>query len=108
MRPNGEIVHVGAKDPRTDRPKSKDLVAILQSVFLQMARDRQCKAVAIVYDVVVTLPQSNLKSDAIQVCVDHSGEYSAEVFFPYQIGNHKLTFGEAFAQQGKNLFFKVG
>ena len=105
MKPGGEIVHVGAKDPTTDRPKSKDLIAILQNSFLELVRDKQCKAVAMVYDIVVPLPKSNRKSDAIQVCVDHAGNYSAEVFFPYQIANHEVIFGEVFAQEGKHLFF---
>jgi hypothetical protein len=105
MKPGGEIVHVGAKDPTTDRPKSKDLIAILQNSFQELVRDKQCKAVAMVYDIVVPLPKSNRKSDAIQVCVDHAGNYSAEVFFPYQIANHEVIFGEVFAQEGKHLFF---
>lgn len=106
MKSSGEIVHVGAKDPATDRPKSKDLIAILQSSFQELVRSGQCKAVALVYDVSVTLPQSNCRSDAIQVCVDHVGNYSAEVFFPYKKTNHEVIFGEVFAQQGKYLFFK--
>ena len=108
MKPGGEIVHVGAKDPATDRPKSKDLIAILQNSFQELVRNGQCKAVAMVYDVRVTLPQSNRKSDAIQVCVDHAGNYSAEVFFPYQIANHEVILGEVFAQEGKRQFFGSG
>jgi hypothetical protein len=105
MKPGGEIVHVGAKDPTTDRPKSKDLIAILQNSFQELVRDKQCKAVAMVYDVVVPLPKSNRKSVAIQDCVDHAGNFSAEVFFPYQIANHEVIFGEVFAQEGKHPFF---
>jgi hypothetical protein len=106
MKPNGEIVHVGAKDPATDRPKSKDLIDILQSSFREMVRCQQCKAVAIVYDVIVPLPQSNRKSDAIKVCLDHSGHYSAEVFFPYHILNDEVVFGEIFAQEGQHEYFQ--
>ena len=106
MKPDGEIVHVGAKDPETDRPKSKDLIAILRNSFRELARDKQCKAVAIVFDVVVPVPKSNYKSDAIQVCVDHAGDYSAEVFFPYRIANNEVTLGETFAQEGKHEFFR--
>ena len=61
VKPDGEIVHVSAKDPTTDRPKSKDLITILQNSFQELVRNKQCKAIAIVYDVVVPLAQSNRK-----------------------------------------------
>ena len=63
MKPDGEIVHVGAKNPATDRPKSKDLIDILQNSFRERASRQQCKAVAIVYDVTVPLPLSNRRSE---------------------------------------------
>jgi hypothetical protein len=106
MKPDGEIVHVGAKDPATERPKSKALIAIMQNSFQELVRNKQCKAVALVFDVFVLLPKSNRKSDAIQVCVDHVENYSAEVFFPYKMANHEVIFGEVFAQRGEHLFFK--
>jgi hypothetical protein len=54
-----------------------------------------------VFDVTVTLPDSRRKSDAIQVSLEHSEGYSAEVFFPYQLVENKLVYGETFAQRGK-------
>lgn len=106
MKPSGEIVDVGADDPDTDRPKSKDLIYVLRSSFQEMARAKQCKAVAIVFDVAVDLPGSHQKSDAIQVCVEHVNGYSAEAFFPYAIVNKEIIYGEAFAQQGKFVIFE--
>jgi hypothetical protein len=105
IKPDGEIVDVAAKDPDTERPKSKDLIYILRSSFREMASTNQCKAVAIVFDVAVTLPESNQKSDAIQVCVEHVEGYSAEVFFPYQIVSKEIVYGKTFAQQGKSDIF---
>ncbi len=70
-----------------------------------MAGTNQCKAVAIVFDVAVNLPESNRKSDAIQVCVDHAEGYSAEIFFPYQIVNGEIVYDEIFAQEGKHDIF---
>jgi len=66
MKPDGTIVDVGADDPDTDRPKSKDLLYVLRSSFREMASAYQCKAVAVVFDVAVNLPNSNRKSDAIR------------------------------------------
>ncbi len=106
MRQDGTIVDVGADDPDTDRPKSRDLIYILRSSFREMVSTNQCKAVAIVLDVAVNLPKSNRKSDAIQVCLDHSDGYSAEVFFPYQIVNNEIVYEETFAQEGKHEVFE--
>jgi hypothetical protein len=55
MKFDGEIVHLGAKDPKTDRPKSRDLIAILKNSFRDLAKNNQCKATALVYNVVVPL-----------------------------------------------------
>lgn len=105
MRPDGEIVEVGAEDPDSERPKSKDLIFVLRSSFRELAKAGNCIAIAIVFDVAVTLPQSNQKSDAIQVCLEHEDGYSAEVFFPYQIVNGEVVYGETFAQQGGHDIF---
>jgi hypothetical protein len=105
MKPNGEIVEVGASDPDTDHPKSKDLIYVLRSSLQDLAERNECKAAAMVFDVTVTLPNSERKSDAIQVSLAHSEGYSAEVFFPYQLVENKLVYGEIFAQQGKNDVF---
>ena len=105
MKPSGEIVHVGAEHPNTDRPKSKALIEILQNSFREMARRQQCKAVAIVYDVIVTLPKSEEKSDAIQVCLDHINDYSAVVFLPYKIADGELVMDTTFAQEGQHDIF---
>ena len=105
MKPDGAIVDVGADDPDTERPKSKDLIYVLRSSLREMAAANQCKAVAIVFDVTVNLPKSNRKSDAIQISVDHADGYSAEVFFPYHIVNNEIVYDEVFAQEGKHDIF---
>jgi hypothetical protein len=106
MKLDGAIVHVGAADSDTDRPRSKDLIYVLRSSFQEMARTSQCKAAAIVFDVAVTLPKSNRKSDAIQVSVEHADGYSVDVFFPYQIVDKKIVYDQSFAQQGKHEIFE--
>ena len=105
MKPDGTIVEVGATDSDTDRPKSRDLVYVLRSSFRDMAITNQCKAVAIVLVVSVTLPKSKDKSDAIQVSVEHAEGYSVELFFPYQIVNGEVIYGGTLAQSGKREIF---
>jgi hypothetical protein len=105
MKPDGTIVDVGAADPDTDHPKSKDLLYVLRSSFQEMARSNRFKAVAIVFDVTVTLPNSDRKSDAIQVCIEHSDHYSVDVFFPYRLIDDELIYEDTFAQQGNFEIF---
>ena len=104
IKPDGTIVHVGAADSDTDRLKSKDLIYVLRSSFQEVARTSQCKAVAIVFDVAVTLPESNRKSDAIQVSLEHADGYSVDVFFPYQIIEKQIVYDQTFAQQANVRF----
>ena len=105
LRPDGEIVDVGAEYPDTHYPKSRDLIHVLRSSFQEMVRTKRCKAVAIVFDIVVSLPEAGGKSNAIQMCLDHIDGYSAEIFFPYQIINGEIVYGETFAQEGKHEIF---
>ncbi len=105
MKLDGTIADVGADDPDTDHPKSRDLIYVLRDSFREMASTNRCKAVAVVFDVAVNLPSSNRRSDAIQVCLDHVDGYSAEVFFPYHIVNNQLVYEEIFAQEGKHEIF---
>jgi hypothetical protein len=100
MKPDGTIVHVGAADPDTDHPKSQDLIYILRNSFREMATNKQCRAAVLIFDVAVRIPNSDHKSDAIQVCVDHVDGYSVEVFFPYEVVNGEILYGNVFAQQG--------
>ena len=105
MKDNGDIVHVGAKKPETDRPKSNDLIEMLKSSFRNLADSDQCKATAIVFDVVIPLPDQDRKSDAIQICLDHVANYSAEVFLPYELIDARVGYREMFAQEGKYELF---
>lgn len=105
MKPDGTVVDIGARDRNTDHPKSKDLVSILRASLRDLASGKRCKAAAIVLDAKVILPRSELRSDAVEVCVDHVDGYSAEVFFPYRIVDHDIVYGETFAQAGRSEIF---
>src|ERR1700731_690852 len=75
MKPDGEIVELGADDLDANRPKSNDLIYILRSSLQEMANTKQCKVAALVFDVKVDLPKDHRKSDAIQVSVEHADRY---------------------------------
>jgi hypothetical protein len=105
IKPDGNIVEMGADDPDTEKPKSKDLIYILRTSLQDLARNHKVRAAAIIFDVAVALPVSDRKGDAIQICVDHVGGYSAEVFFPYGLVDDEIVYGETFAQEGKHEIF---
>jgi hypothetical protein len=105
MESNGNIVHLGAADDDTDRPRSDDLIFVVRGALQELARGNKCIATALVFDVSVAVPGSNSKSDAIQACLDHREGNSAEVFFPYQVTGSEVVYGESFAQQGKCEIF---
>jgi hypothetical protein len=101
---NGEIVCVGVYDGR-EQPPSKDVILLMKQAFQQGAKSGEYKATALVYDVLVTFPPSGKKSDAIAVSLNHRDDYSVIVFFPYEIKEGRLQFGEAFAQEGEADIF---
>lgn len=105
MTPEGEIVDMGADDPDTEYPKSKDLIYVLRSSLEEVASAGQCRAGAIVLNVTVHLSESQRKSDAVQIFVDHVDGYSAEVFFPYEIVDNRVVYGQTFAQEGRHELF---
>jgi hypothetical protein len=104
MDADEKITLVGAQDPDTDHPKSKDLIYILRE-SLRQACTRGCRAAAIAFDVTLGQANSRRKGDAIQICIEHVDGYSVEVFFPYQIVDGQVVYGETFAQAGKHEIF---
>ncbi len=102
---NGQIARVGVYDGR-EQPPSNDVILLLKQAFLQGAKCGEYKATALVYDVRVTLPSSDKKSDAIAVSLNHRDDYSVIIFFPYEIKEGRLQFGEVFAQKGEADIFE--
>lgn len=100
LKANGEIVSVAGYDGR-EHPPSNDIIHLLKEGFVKGAKSREYKATALVYDVRVVLPSTGKKSDAIAVSLNHRDQYSVTVFFPYQLSNGQLIFGDVFAQKGE-------
>jgi hypothetical protein len=103
---DGQIRHVGVKDPTTDYPQSEEMIAALEKLFLEKASACECKATAIVCDVRVKVPGSDRKCDAIQVRLDHMEGYSKEMFFPYEVVKDEVRYGEPFAHEGRGMIFR--
>ncbi len=100
LKVNGEIASVAGYDGR-EQPLSNDIVRLLKDGFVKAAKSGEYKATALVYGVKVVLPSTGKKSDAIAVSLNHRDKYSVTVFFPYQLSNGQLSFGDVFAQKGE-------
>jgi len=108
LRPNGKIVHMGAKIEGTNHPDSKSLIELLTRNLKESAQTGAAKATAIVFDVRIVPPGKDETADAIQVSLDHADGYSAEVFFPYSVENKgELVLGRIFAQKGDGTMFAL-
>jgi hypothetical protein len=105
MNSNGEIAQTAGYDGR-ERPPSADIINLLNDGFRSGARSGQYKATALVYDVRVVLPSTGQTSDAVAVALDHRDNYSVVVYFPYQIKDGKVAFGDLFAVKGEASVFK--
>jgi len=100
LKGNGEIASVAGYDGR-ERPPSNDVIRLLKQGFVHGAKTGEYQATALVYEVKVKLPTSGEMSDAIAISLNHRENYSVIVFFPYQLKNGQLVFGEVFAQTGE-------
>jgi len=105
LKSTGEIASIASYDGR-EQPPSSDVIALLKYGFVDGAKSGKYKATALVYDVRVVLPSSGEKSDAIAISVNHRDNYSVIVYYPYQLNDGKLTYGESFAQQGEFDIFE--
>jgi len=105
MKPNGEVIRVDA-DIDEENQQSSVLIAKMQQSFSESAKKGKYKATAIVCDVQVTLPETNIESDAIAIALDHVSGYSVVVFFAYILQNRQLEIGKIFAQVGDQAIFK--
>lgn len=104
MKPNGEIVNVAGYDGR-EKPPSQDIINILKANLRADASVGTYKATAILYDVRITLPESQQVSDAIAVALDHRNDYSKTVLFPYTLERGKVNLAAPFSERGAYSIF---
>jgi hypothetical protein len=105
MRPDGEIVRVGATTG-DEHPASKDLISILRDGYRKEAEAGRLLVAAVVYDARVATPSMSEKKDAVAFQIDHRDGYSVEVFFPYSLDSTDVVFDPPFAQKGADAIFQ--
>ncbi len=109
LRPNGDIIYLGAYDGREFRPlfgAHGDLMQALKETLVAGARRQEYAATALFYDVDFTAPGRNDKADAIAVSLDHRDGYSVVVVLPYKIDDGKAALGAPHAQAGDAEIFR--
>lgn len=99
MTPTGEVKLVAGHDQR-EQVLSAEVIEQLKQSFKQGACSGEYKATALTSNMKINLPSSGQKADAIEVLLNHRDNYSVVVFFPYELKDGALSFGETFAQNG--------
>lgn len=96
---------VGAADG-TEHPKSTDLIGLLEAGLRKNASENKIRASGICFDVRVTLPDQQHKTDAIQVSLEQLEGEAVNVFLPYEKKFWKrIRYGEMFASKGDVRIF---
>lgn len=104
MKSTGDIVAIAAHDDR-ERPSPADVIDLLTWAFQEGARAGEYKATALAYNGSIALADTEEKSDAIVVALDHRDEYSVIVVIPYRIEGGELALGRTFAKEGAGDIF---
>jgi hypothetical protein len=105
---NNKIVQIGAYDGN-EKPLSQSVIDDLKSGLRDGAQKGEYKSIAIFYDVKVVNPNTNQKTDAVEVFVESDRENTAfKLFYPYSLTKEGvLTFSESWKNATvKEIFVK--
>jgi len=104
VAPDGRVQRV---TPKRDvaLPAPDEALALLQAAFRQRAEAGECRAFAVVADVVIALPGGG-QSEALQVGVEHRSGYCQNFFHPYERrSDGTIRFGEPLSSRRKGVVF---
>jgi len=110
MRPNGEIVCLGAYDGREVPSLAgafAEIIRFLKDNFIDGARRQEYMATALFYEVGFTLPSSSERRDAVAVSLNHRDGYSVIVLLPYTIEDSGVVYDAPHAQPGEADIFRT-
>jgi hypothetical protein len=110
MRPNGEIVCLGAYDGREVPSLAGSFAEIIRSLkdtLIAGARRQEYMATALFYEVGFTLPSSSERRDAVAVSLNHRDGYSVIVLLPYTIEDAGIVYDVPRAQPGEVDIFRT-
>ena len=104
MKTNGEIEHKELYDGE-ESLETHELIGLIKEDYQSSALKGEYKATAIIYDVRVTPPDTDMKTDAIAMAIDHKENYSIIMFFTYLMDGSIVKFGEMYAEAGSKDIF---
>ena len=104
LKNTGEIASIAGYDGR-EHPPSMDIIKLLKQGFVASAKTGDYTATALVYDVRILVPKTGKKSAAIAVSLNHKSKYSVIVYYPYELKEGALKYGDVFAQKGESDIF---
>ena len=104
MAADGRVQRLSPKQDAA-LPSPDEVLVLLQQAFRERALAGDCRAVAVVADVVIALPGGG-QSDALQVGVEHRDGYCANFFHPYERNTDgTLRFLEPISSGRKGIVF---
>ena len=109
MRPNGEIVCLGAYDGREVPSLAgafAEIIRFLKDNFIDGARRQEYMATALFYEVGFTLPSSSERRDAVAVSLNHRDGFSVIGLLPYTIEDSGVVYDAPHAQPGEADIFR--
>ncbi len=104
MLANGEVQMLSTYDG-DEQPESQSVIDDTEKAFIRGAKNNEYRATALVYMVAVRNPDTGEKEDAVCVNVDHQGDYSARVIFPYSLSNNEVQFFTPSSVKGEGKIF---
>jgi hypothetical protein len=110
MRPNGEIICLGAYDGRAYPSLAgsfTDLIRSLKEAFAAGAQRLEYLATALFYEVTVTAAAGSEGLNAVAVSLNHRDGYSVIVVLPFSIEDGKLVYADPRAQPGEGDIFRT-
>jgi len=102
---NNESVSLVGTYDGNEQPSSDTVIADLKLGLIDGVKKDKYKAIAIFYDVRVTDPNTNQKTDAVSVFVENDST-ACKLFFSYTLTNDRvLTFGESWRNDVEKEIF---
>ena len=104
MNPEGGLQRL---TPKKDAalPEPDALLQILQQSFRERAAAGECRAIAVVADVVIALPGGG-ESDALQIGIEHRSGWCRNLFYPFErAADGKLRFEKEISGRRDGVVF---
>jgi hypothetical protein len=103
MNPEGALQRL---TPKKDAalPEPDALVKIIGDAFRERAAAGECRAIAVVADVVIALPGGG-QSDALQIGVEHRSGWCRNLFYPFERSPDGIRFKEQISGRREGIVF---